>query len=141
MKKLIAAAAFALYACGPAEEAEPSPKEPEAASADVPDGGAVAGSYTVTNEDGSTTAWTNKEDGTYKATMSDGTESSGTFVMAGREYCYDPAGDGEGKDEVCLAFSDAAEDGSWVSTRPDGSTATVKRDAETQDGGEEAAAK
>lgn len=140
MKKLIAVAAAAiLYACGPAEEAEPAP-EAEAAAADVPDGGPVAGSYTVTNEDGSTTAWTNNSDGTYNGTMPDGTESSGTFNMAGREYCYDPAGDGEDLGEVCLAFSDASEDGSWVSTRPDGSTATVKRDAEeTQEGTEEPA--
>jgi len=138
MKKLIAVAAVAtLSACGPAENAEPSPEAAEAAPADVPDGGSLAGTFTVTNADGSTTSWTNNEDGTYSAAMGDGTEASGTYMMTGRDYCYDPAGDSEGLDEVCLSFSDAADDGSWVSTRPDGTTANVKRDAaEAQGAGE-----
>ena len=134
MKELIAVAALAtLCACGQADEAQPAPGVAEVAAADVPDGGPVEGSYTVTNADGSTTSWTNNGDGTYSATLGDGTEGSGTFAMAGREYCYDPVGDGEGLEEVCLAFSDPAEDGSWTSTRPDGSTATVKRDAPAQE--------
>jgi len=141
MKKLIAAAAAAtLCACGPAEKAEPAPEAAEAAPAHVPDGGSVAGSFTVTNADGSTTSWTNNEDGTYSATMADGTEASGTYMLTGRDYCYDPAGDGEGLDEVCLAFSNATEDGSWASTRPDGSTANIKRNAEQAQGDGEAVA-
>jgi hypothetical protein len=132
---LIAVTAMAaLCACGQADEAEPASSETEVAAADVPDGGPVEGSFTVTNMDGSTTSWTNNEDGTYNAVLGDGTEGSGTFTMTGRDYCYDPAGDGEGLEEICLAFSKAAEDGSWTSMRPDGSKATVKRDAVEEDG-------
>lgn len=142
MRNLVAVAALAtLCACGQAEQADPAPEaQTETSAADVPDGGPVEGTFTVANEDGSTTTWTNNADGTYVATMADGSEAAGTFTMAGREYCYDPAGDGEGLEEVCLAFADAAEDGSWVSTRPDGTQATVSRVADAQDGGNTAAA-
>ena len=131
MKKLIVvAASVALFACSEAEAPEEVAEEPEVAAADVPDGGPVAGSYAVVEEGNPNMTWTNNEDGTYSAAM-EGVEgeATGSWTMGGREFCYDPDAEGEG--EVCLAFSDASEDGSWVSTRPDGTTATIKRIEET----------
>lgn len=141
MRKLLTVVAIAsLCACGQADEPSQEPEATGVAAPDVPDGGPVVGSYSVTAEDGETMSWTNNEDGTYASVMADGSEGSGTYAMAGREYCYDPEGDGEGLEEVCLAFSDAGEDGSWVSTRPDGTQSTVIRVAASDDASEEEAA-
>lgn len=128
MKKLLAVAAVtALFACNGAEAPAPAEVEEVSTAADVPDGGPVPGTYTVTNADGSIVLWTNLDDGTYSSQVEGAEPTTGTYTMVGRNYCFDPAGDEEG--ETCLAFSDANEDGSWVSTRPDGTQATVVRNA------------
>ncbi len=132
MKKYLAiAAACTLAACGPSDENLPQAVEEEVpAAADVPDGGPLIGSYMVTEADGATYTWINNADGTFTQMVEGEEPVSGTYTMAGREYCYDP--DGEEMGETCLNFDDAAEDGSWVSNRPDGSTATVIRIAEEE---------
>ncbi|HSG33729.1 MAG TPA: hypothetical protein VLA37_04280 [Sphingomonadaceae bacterium] len=132
MKKIaLIAGVLAIAGCQAEPVEEPVAEEPEVVAADVPDGGPVVGSYTVTNPDGTVMTWTNVDDSTYSAVMADGSETAGTFVMTGREYCYDPAATEAGDEaEICLSFGDAAEDGSWISTRPDGTQATVVRIAE-----------
>ena len=62
------------------------------------------------------------EDGTY-ADLNDAGEQvgGGTWVQRGEEMCFDPEGEGEDQQERCWLQSEPSEDGSFTTTRVDGS--------------------
>ena len=127
MKKIILVAALAtITACNQAETvAEPVESE-EAAPAEVmaADGGPAHGNFKVTLADGTVIMDEVRADGTYTATMPDGTTESGTWVQKPGEYCSTP--DTEGATERCSAES-IDENGVWIAVSSDGETVTVER--------------
>ena len=127
MKKLILLAGVAaLASCGdtaaveeeaPAEDvAMEAAAEEEAATA--PDGGPMAGSYSLRDMDGNEVGVTTiNEDGTYTYAGADGEAMSGTMSMKDDKACFDPEGEAE---EVCYPDGGMSEDGDWIRVDPDG---------------------
>lgn len=123
MKKLVyGIIVFSLAACGQAEtEAEPEVETVEAGEAPTPGMQIVPGLYAVGDE---TTVYGQTRlnaDGTY-VDLAEGEEvGSGTWTADGVTMCLDPEGDGEDEQERCWTNGAVAEDGSFMSTRDDGS--------------------
>jgi hypothetical protein len=62
------------------------------------------------------------EDGTYVDMDKEGTPvGGGTWEVRGDLTCFDPEGDGEEQQEKCWTREPADEDGSFITTRDDGS--------------------
>jgi hypothetical protein len=137
MKKLILLAGFAaLAACGQKQEpaaSEDSNATIAPADANVTDANAAAmttangsapGTYEVTMKDGSKGQSILNADGTYTDKNSNGTESKGTWNVAGGKTCFDPEGD-EGP--TCYTETATAPDGSFTATPDKGDPVTVKK--------------
>ncbi|QIQ85979.1 hypothetical protein [Erythrobacter sp.] len=61
-------------------------------------------------------------DGTYVDMDGEGTEvGGGTWEVRGELTCFDPEGDGENQQERCWTNEEPEEDGSFITTRDDGS--------------------
>jgi hypothetical protein len=134
MKKLLLIAGFAaLAACGQKQE----PAATEDANAMTADAGAtdsnaamttangsLPGTYEVTMKDGSKGQSTLNADGTYVDKNSDGTESKGTWNVAGGKTCFDPEGD---DGPTCYTETSAAADGTFTATPDKGDPVTVKK--------------
>jgi hypothetical protein len=137
MKKLLLiAGCAALAACGqtqePAatEDANTTVTEADAnaidpsASAVTTANGSAPGTYEVTMKDGRKAQSILNADGTYVDKNSDGTESKGTWNVAGGKTCFDPEGD-EGP--TCYAETSVAADGTFTATPDKGDPVTVKK--------------
>ncbi|MBO6608858.1 hypothetical protein [Altererythrobacter sp.] len=129
MKKFIALAAVAaLAAC-----AQPETATEEEATEEVAETGPIAAdglptpaTYRVTLANGDVIMEEVREDGTYTATMADGSTESGTWSQPSPDvYCT--TSDEEGAEEDCNDEM-IDENGVWVSKdRESGETATVER--------------
>lgn len=132
MNKLALLASVALLAsCG---SKEPAPEATATADASMPmdvNAGptaaavamAPAGSYDVTNPDGTTGTTTLMADGTYvDRDAKDKTVAKGTWAMKDGKRCFVP----EGKPEECYTESAQAADGSFTATGADGKITKVK---------------
>ena len=137
MKRLVLIAGFvALAACGQkqepsaTEEANTTIAEADANATDAnasttsTANGSTPGTFEVTMKDGSKGQSTLNADGTYVDKNSDGTESKGTWNVAGGKTCFDPEGD-EGP--TCYSESAAAADGTFTATPDKGDPVTVKK--------------
>ncbi len=114
-------APLALVACGsgqdmPTEEDDMMMPEAEAASVMQP------GLYGVGDGTQVYSRTRLNEDGTY-VDLNDAGEQvgSGNWAQRGEEMCFDPEGDGEDQQERCWMQSEPGEDGSFTTTRTDGS--------------------
>ncbi len=122
MKKIaIVAAALAIAGCGETTDEAAEAEAPAEEVAEVAGVAITPGLYAVGDE---TTEYGQSRlnaDGTY-VDMADGEEvGSGTWTSEGATMCMDPAGDGEGQEERCWTNSPPDEDGSFMTTRDDGS--------------------
>lgn len=131
MKKIIALAALAaVSACSETETAPDAAATEEVAAAETAevmaaDGGPAYGNFRITRADGTVIMEDVREDGTWTATMADGSTETGTWVQKPGEYCT--TDDKEGAVEKCHPEK-IDENGVWVSTDPeDGETVTVER--------------
>ena len=136
MKKFIALAVFAsVAACSQSETAPEAPAteaaaEPAAEEVLAADGGPAYGNFRIIHEDGTVHTEEARADGTWTATMADGTTESGTWVQKVGEYCTTE--DKEGAVEKCYPEK-MDENGKWVSTDPeDGKSVTVERIADAE---------
>jgi len=109
-------AAIGLAACSqPSQVGEPAPS-PEVAGFE-----AVPGTYGVGDE---TTIYAKTRlaaDGTYVDMDDSGPVDKGTWRADGATMCFDPEGDGEDRQERCWINGPPDADGSFLSTRDDGS--------------------
>ena len=137
MRKLILIAGFAaLVACGqkqePAatEDTNATVAEADSNAADtnaaamVTANGSLPGTYEVTMKDGSKGQTTLSADGSYVDKNPNGTETKGTWNVAGDKTCFDPEGD-EGP--TCYSESETAADGTFTATPDKGDPVTVKK--------------
>jgi len=137
MKKLALLAGVALLAsCGSKEEAaapevaasdtmpiDVGAATASAAAAGTTANGSAAGSYDVTNPDGTKTVDTLMADGTYVTRDSgDKVVDKGTWATKDGKTCFTP----EGKTETCYTEGARAADGSFEATGPDGKVTKVK---------------
>ena len=140
MKKFIALAAVAALAACTQQEAASEEEVEEVAEAGpiAADGLPTPGTYRVTTAEGELVIEEVREDGTYTATMADGTTENGTWSQPSPDkYCS--VSDEEGAEETCNDEK-IDESGVWVSTNPDtGGTAVVERVVEEEAATEEAA--
>jgi hypothetical protein len=120
MKKLIVTASIlVLAACGqPATEDAPASEEmAETAAVEG------AGTFDYAADDGSGGGRiVMNEDGTYADTY-EGETTTGKWTAGDGQTCFTP--DAEGSEETCWTDGEPAEDGSFTSTAPDGTTVTV----------------
>ncbi|MBX7540577.1 hypothetical protein [Qipengyuania sphaerica] len=80
------------------------------------------GVYDITGGEGVVYATSElRADGTYIDSAGDQVVGNGTWTADGPNVCFDPEGDGEDQQERCWTNSPLAEDGSFVTTRDDGS--------------------
>ncbi|MGH6786221.1 MAG: hypothetical protein ACREBO_05280 [Novosphingobium sp.] len=111
-----------LAACSqkPAEEpaAIDTAAATEAAAAPTP----TAGTYEVTNPDGTTGTTVLNADGTYVDTDAAGKEVKGAWVVKDGKTCFTP----EGQAEECYTESARAADGSFTASDAKGGTVQVK---------------
>lgn len=127
MKKIIVLAGCAvLAACSGGE----TPAEPDAETmtAEAPAEDSMAGTYDVTNADGSTGTTTIDADGNYTSTAADGTVATGTVARVNGQTCFNSSEEGSAPD--CWTDGEPAADGSWVATSDDGVKVTVRQRAE-----------
>lgn len=131
MKKIILLASIAaLAACAQGEadaDADTAEEVVEAAPEVVAaDGLPTPGNYKVTLANGDVVMEEVRADGTYTATMADGTIENGTWEQKSPDvYCT--TSDEEGAEQSCNNEA-IDENGVWSSTDPDsGETATVER--------------
>ena len=140
---LIAAAPLALAACG-GNDAEEAPMDPADGTAmtntgntnmagndsyvtgdTMGDGGTMAGTYTTTASDGTTSTETINPDGTYTVTNEAGEEMvSGTVAMQNGQVCYTAEGQTAA---MCYNQTNAGPDGSWQAVSQNGERTTVVR--------------
>lgn len=116
MKKLIACASalFVLSAC--AEEAvDEAPVEEVAEAGDTMED--YLGAWDVLYPDGSTGVTTNNADGSYTATMPDGSAASGLWSFGPDQSCWQASGEEEAR---CYTVSEPAPDGARTLTDADG---------------------
>lgn len=139
---LLAATCLALAACNEAEAPAPETTEtpaatvtPNVAAAGV---GEMAGTYEVTDAEGTVTMETLNADGTY-VDMVDGTETErGTWRADGSRTCFDPAGNAP---ETCYTGSTPDAEGTFRAIGPDGEeTGITVRKIEVDMGAESAPA-
>ena len=114
-----ATASFVLAGCEEAaEEAAPEDSTTEEAATEEvasvsADGGPSAGTFEVTQADGTTFTYTSNPDGTYVATSADGTETeTGTWRQDGPNRWCDTA---TGEEEECY-IEEVDENGVYTST-------------------------
>lgn len=118
MKKMTTiVAVLALAACNdtasepPVAEETMAPEPVEAAAMAI-DGNPTAGKYKVTAGDGTTYDYDVRDDGTYTAVGSDGSNVTGTWTEATPgAWCETP----EGGEEACYTET-VNEDGTWTAT-------------------------
>ena len=129
MKKLILLAGIAtLCACSSQEPAAEETAAAEAPAAEVAAAPAAAetpaaGSYDVTNPDGSKGITTLMADGSYvDRDAADKVVAKGTWAMKDGKTCFTP----EGKPDECYTESARAADGSFTATGADGKVTQVK---------------
>jgi len=122
MKKIvILGLVVGLAACGEPEDTTATP-EPEAEAEAVAGGMQIQpGLYAVGDETTEYARTRLNEDGTY-VDLAEGEEvGSGTWTTDGAVMCFDPEGEGEDQEERCWTNGPADADGSFTSTRDDGS--------------------
>ncbi|ANU08112.1 hypothetical protein [Paraurantiacibacter namhicola] len=139
MKKLIliAAAPLALAACGGSDEEATTEDTMAADNSTVAttdtyvtgntmgDGGAMAGTYTTTASDGTTSTETINADGTYSVSNEAGEEVvSGTVATQNGQVCYTPEGETA---SLCYNQTQAGPDGTWETVSQTGERYTVTR--------------
>lgn len=129
----IAAALFAVTACSPTATEEPTAAdatsveavataEPAAMAAD---GKPTAGTYRITDADGTVSTEVLAEDGTFTSTAADGKVETGRWEQKSTDvFCVTM--DAEGAKQEC--YNEAIDaNGVWSSTDSEGSTSTVER--------------
>ena len=117
----IAVSIIAVAALAACEQAEP-PAPESAAIEEASPAVMQPGLYSVGDE--TTVYGTTRlnEDGTYvDYGENEEVVGGGTWRTADDELCFDPEGDGEEEQERCWTNEPAGEDGSFVTTRVDGS--------------------
>jgi len=120
---LIAAAALSLGACQKAEAPAAEESAPTEAAAPVAVQSPDAGTYDVTNPDGTTGSSTLNADGTYSDQDSAGkVTAKGTWAVKDGKTCFMP----EGAAEECFTESARAADGSFTATDSKGNAVQVK---------------
>ncbi len=120
---LIAAAALSLGACQKAEAPAAEESAPTEAAAPVAVQSPDAGTYDVTNPDGTTGSSTLNADGTYSDQDSAGkVKAKGTWAVKDGKTCFMP----EGAAEECFTESARAADGSFTATDSKGNAVQVK---------------
>ena len=122
MRISILALAVGLAACSGAESETNLAGSETTAEVAPASGAAIApGLYEVGDE---TTAYGRTRlnaDGTYVDLDGETEVARGTWRSEGAQMCFDPEGDGEDEQERCWTNEPAAQDGSFISTRDDGS--------------------
>jgi len=111
----VIASIFTLAACSQAEEPAPAAEEtvaPKPVAMTVADGKPAAGTFEVTQADGSVMTQVVNADGTYTNTKADGTVSTGTWTLEGpNRWCDKPA-----DKEVAVCYNETVgADGVWTS--------------------------
>ena len=133
MKKIVTtsvfAAIFTLGACSQAEEPAPVAAEtvaPEPVAMTVADGKPAAGTFEITQADGSVMTQVVNADGTYTNTAADGTTSAGTWTLESPNRWCDKAADAA--EAVCFNETVGA-DGVWTSVNENdpADTSTIVR--------------
>ena len=138
MKKIVTtaviAAVFTLAGCSKADEAAPAAEEtvapvaaaPEAGAMMVADGKPAAGTFEITQADGTVMTQVVNADGTYKNTAADGTETTGTWTVEGPNRFCDKAADAA--EQTCYNETVGA-DGVWTSVNENdpADTSTIVR--------------
>jgi hypothetical protein len=129
MKRLaIIAGITMLAACGPApKQDEPAAAETTAAepAAMTTANGSAAGTYLVTNADGSEGTSMLNADGTYTDMAADGSVASeGTWAVTDGKTCF--TSKEEGATPVCWTEAAPGDDGSFTATSDSGETVTVR---------------
>lgn len=130
MKKYVLMASLAaVAACSQAETAPEPEAAEEAAEAAQPlalDGKPTPGTYKITRENGDVMMEDVRADGTYMATMPDGSVENGTWEQPSPDvFCSTT--DEEGAEQECVDEK-YGENGEWLSTgRETGSTSIVER--------------
>ena len=120
---LIAAAALSLAACQKAEAPAAEENAPSEAAAPAAVQSPDAGTYDITNPDGTTGSSTLNADGTYSDQDSAGkVTAKGTWAVKDGKTCFMP----EGAAEECFTESARAADGSFTATDSKGNAVQVK---------------
>ena len=120
---LIAAAALSLGACQKVEVPAAEEGAPSEAAAPAAVQSPDAGTYDITNPDGTTGSSTLNADGTYSDQDSAGkVTAKGTWAVKDGKTCFMP----EGAAEQCFAESARAADGSFTATDSKGNAVQVK---------------
>lgn len=120
---LIAAAALSLAACQKAEAPAAEENAPSEAAAPAAVQSPDAGTYDITNPDGTTGSSTLNADGTYSDQDSAGkVTAKGTWAVKDGKTCFMP----EGAAEECFTESARASDGSFTATDSRGNAVQVK---------------
>lgn len=129
---VIAATSVALAACNQSEpapeattEAAPAAPAPMATVAN----GSPAGTYEVTNPDGTVMTAMLNADGTYSDTDANGqVVEEGTWAVTGGKTCFTPST--EGAKPMCYTETPPAADGSFTATPDEGDPVMVKPKAD-----------
>lgn len=111
---------LALAACAEPADQAPAPTEEETAEATT--GVTIApGLYAVGDETTEYGRTRLNEDGTYVDLDGETEVGGGTWTASEGTMCFDPEGDGEDEQERCWTNAAPDADGSFTSTRDDGS--------------------
>lgn len=126
---LVAAAPLCLAACTQADEETPGDIAAEADTAVAPEFFTMGpGIYDIEGGEGVVYATSElRADGTYVDSAEGQQVGNGRWSVDGPKVCFDPEGDGEDQQERCWTNSPIAEDGSFVTTRDDGSESYTVR--------------
>ncbi|WP_156787224.1 hypothetical protein [Erythrobacter sp. SD-21] len=128
MRTLAILAPLTLAACGQASEPEAQPESTAQAEAPSPEFYTMDPvTFDIVGENVVYATTELREDGTYIDSAEGQEGGRGTWKADGPEVCFDPEGDDEGQQERCWTNSPMLPDGSFVTTRDDGSESyTVK---------------
>ena len=128
LRTLAILASLALAACGQASGPEPQPESTPQAEAPSPEFYTMGpGTFDIVGDNVVYATTELREDGTYIDSAEGQEVGRGRWKVDGPQVCFDPEGDGEEQQERCWTNSPMSPDGSFVTTRDDGSESyTVK---------------
>ncbi len=118
----ILAVSLALAACSSGEPGEPEAGD-ESGETPTPEFYAMGpGTYDIEGGEGVVYATTElRAGGTYVDSAEGSEVGGGRWTADGPNVCFDPEGDNEDQQERCWTNSPLKEDGSFITTRDDGS--------------------
>ena len=126
---IAAASGCALAACDVPAPADTDLTEDEGTEAAETGFVMTPGTYEMVGADVVYSRTEIKPDGTYVDSANGEEVGRGTWSVSGSTSCFDPEGDGDDQQERCWTNGTPAEDGSFVTTRVDGSESYTVRPA------------